>query len=224
MILLFLLCAYQNMFTNSCGIFVPDPTPVTFYSQQRVFSVQVFELHILIKDPHISYLRKRFHLAKPPLKGSPCKNLPSECVVTPPVHVAKHKDNSENPNHKMECSAENAVEKTPFASVNNGQPPNFRPHAGPTTVPMAADNQNGSLVFPSFSWTSMLMRFQHLIIHQGIEVSPGAPPVGNACFPPYGMPGMNPAISGSAGSGSCGQTAQFPGGHFELEHATSKLM
>ncbi|KAJ6914931.1 elf3a [Populus alba x Populus x berolinensis] len=86
---------------------------------------------LIAGSPHL-LLEEEVHLAKPPLKGSPCKNLPSECVVTPPVHVAEHKDNSENPTHKMECSAENAVEKTPFASVNNGQPPNFRPHAGPT--------------------------------------------------------------------------------------------
>lgn len=29
--------------------YVFDPTPVTFYSQQRLFAVQVFELHRLIK-------------------------------------------------------------------------------------------------------------------------------------------------------------------------------
>ena len=29
--------------------FVLDPTPLTLYSQQRVFAVQVFELHRLIK-------------------------------------------------------------------------------------------------------------------------------------------------------------------------------
>ncbi|KAJ6915530.1 elf3a [Populus alba x Populus x berolinensis] len=230
-------------------LFVPDPTPVTFYSQQRVFSVQVFELHRLIKvqqliagSPHL-LLEEEVHLAKPPLKGSP-------------FHVAEHKDNSENPDHKMECSAENAVEKTPFASVNNGQPPNFRPHAGPTAGPMAADTKMAPWCFhpspgpqwlvpvmspseglvykpytaPGFMgiglwrmWThransldrqlydfSLCVQSSHY--HQGIEVSPGAPPVGNACFPPYGMPGMNPAISGSAWSGSCGQTAQFPGG------------
>lgn len=231
-------------------------------NQQRVFSVQVFELHRLIKvqqliagSPHL-LLEEEVHLAKPPLKGSPCKNLPSECVVTPPVHVAKHKDNSENPDHKMECSAENAVEKTPFASVNNGQPPNFRPHAGPTAGPMAADTKMAPWCFhpsPGPQWLVPVMSPSEGLVykpytapgfmgpgcggcgpfgpiplsgnfmtsayavpsshyHQGIEVSPGAPPVGNACFPPYGMPGMNPAISGSAGSGSCGQTAQFPGG------------
>ncbi|XP_011019541.1 PREDICTED: protein EARLY FLOWERING 3 [Populus euphratica] len=231
-------------------------------NQQRVFSVQVFELHRLIKvqqliagSPHL-LLEEEVRLAKPPLKGSPCKNLPSECVVTPPVHVAKHKDNSENPNHKMECSAENAVEKTPFTSVNNGQPPNFRPHAGLPTVPMAADTKMAPWCFhpsPGLQWLVPVMSPSEGLVykpytapgfmgsgcggcgpfgpipltgnfmtsaygvptshyHQGIEVSPGAPPVDNACFPPYGMPGMNPAISGSAGSGSCGQTAQFPGG------------
>lgn len=255
------MCLPEHV-TNSCGFFVLDPTPVTFYSQQRVFSVQLFELHRLIKvqqliagSPHV-LLEEEVHLAKPPMKGSPCKNLPSECAVTPPVHVAKHKDNSENPNHKMECFAENAVGKTPFASVKNGQPPNFGPHAGPTTVPMASDTKMAPWCFhppPGLQWlvpvmspsegfvykpytapgfmgsgcggcgpfgpiplTDNFMTSAYAIptshYHQGIGVSPGAPPVGNACFAPYGMPGMNPAISGSAGSGSCGQTAQFPGG------------
>jgi hypothetical protein len=42
------MCLPEHV-TNSCGFFVLDPTPVTFYSQQRVFSVQLFELHRLIK-------------------------------------------------------------------------------------------------------------------------------------------------------------------------------
>ncbi|KAF8400901.1 hypothetical protein HHK36_014204 [Tetracentron sinense] len=34
--------------------------------------------------------------------------------------------------------------------------------------------------------------------HQGIGVLPGTPPVDQSYFPPYGMPVMNPAVSGSA--------------------------
>lgn len=209
------------------------------------------------------------------MKSSPCKNLPSECVVTPPVHVGKRKDISENPNSKMECSAENAVGKTPFFSPKNGQPPNFMPHAGPTTVPMAADTKMAPCCFhpsPGHQWLVPVMSPSEGLVykpytapaimgpgcggygpfgsipltgnfmtsaygvptshyHQGIGFLPGASPVGNACFPPYGMPGMNPAISGSvveqtnyfAGSGSCGQTAQYPGGILSsnMQHQSS---
>ncbi|KAB5553181.1 hypothetical protein DKX38_010492 [Salix brachista] len=250
-------------------------------NQQRVFSVQVFELHRLIKvqrliagSPHL-LLEDEVHQAKPPVKSSPCKNLPSECVVTPPVHVGKRKDISENPNSKMECSAENAVGKTSFFSLKNGQPPNFMPHAGPTTVPMAADTKMAPCCFhpsPGHQWLVPVMSPSEGLVykpytapaimgpgcggygpfgsipltgnfmtsaygvptshyHQGIGFLPGASPVGNACFPPYGMPGMNPAISGSvveqmnyfAGSGSCGQTAQYPGGILSsnMQHQSS---
>ncbi|KAG5244199.1 protein EARLY FLOWERING [Salix suchowensis] len=199
-------------------------------NQQRVFSVQVFELHRLIKvqrliagSPHL-LLEDEVHQAKPLVKSSR-KNLPSECVVIPPVHVGKRKDISENPNSKMECSAENAIGKTSFYSPKNGQPPNFMPHADPQqiwtiwVIPLTGNFMTSAYGVPTSHY------------HQGIGFLPGASPVGNACFPPYGMPGMNPAISGSvveqmnyfAGSGSCGQTAQYPGGILSsnMQHQSS---
>ncbi|GMQ03606.1 hypothetical protein CsSME_00049352 [Camellia sinensis var. sinensis] len=58
-------------------------------NQQRVFAVQVFELHRLIK----CFLGK-------PLKGSSPKKLPIENVVKPSPHIVKHKDDSRNPNQQ----------------------------------------------------------------------------------------------------------------------------
>ncbi|KAK6249013.1 hypothetical protein QUC31_020578 [Theobroma cacao] len=67
--------------------------------------------------------------------------------------------------------------------------------------------------------------------HQGIGVLPGAPPVGHSYFPPYGMPVMNPAVSGSAveqmnqfaGPGSYAHNGQFSGGgaNFNMQHQNS---
>ncbi|THG19155.1 hypothetical protein TEA_009792 [Camellia sinensis var. sinensis] len=85
-------------------------------NQQRVFAVQVFELHRLIK----CFLGK-------PLKGSSPKKLPIENVVKPSPHIVKHKDDSRNPNRKMECLAENGVRKTFCSSEQNfSQPSNYR--------------------------------------------------------------------------------------------------
>ncbi|XP_059657110.1 protein EARLY FLOWERING 3-like [Cornus florida] len=93
-------------------------------NQQRVFAVQVFELHRLIKvqkliagSPHLLVEDDAF-LGRP-LKSSPAKKLPLNYIVKPPLNVVKHKDEVEKPNHKMECSAENAVGKTSLSSVQN---------------------------------------------------------------------------------------------------------
>ncbi|CAK7353080.1 unnamed protein product [Dovyalis caffra] len=206
-------------------------------SQQRVFSVQVFELHRLIKvqqliagSPNL-LLEDGVHLAKTHMKGSPSENLPSECVVTPPIHVAKRKDNSENTNHKMECSAENAVGKTSFSSVKNGQPPNYGPYAGPTAVPTAADAKMGPWCFhpsPGNQWLVPVMSPSEGLVYKPYT-APGLmggcgpfgpiPMAGNFMSLAYGvqtshyhqgigvLPGAPPV-----GSVSHGQTAQFPGG------------
>ncbi|XP_054819126.1 protein EARLY FLOWERING 3 [Prosopis cineraria] len=95
-------------------------------NQQRAFAVQVFELHRLIKvqqliagSPDI-LLEDGAFLGKSTLKGSAPNKHSLECVVKPRQQNLKCKDDSKKHNHKMECSAENAVGKTSLSSVKNG--------------------------------------------------------------------------------------------------------
>ena len=85
------------------------------------------------------------YLGKPSLKSSPTKKLPLEFAVKPPPNMVKHKDDSERTSHQLECSAENAVGKTPLPSVKNGNPPsNYGPYMGnPLPVPAPADGKGG---------------------------------------------------------------------------------
>ena len=85
------------------------------------------------------------YLGKPSLKSSPAKKLPLEFVVKPPPNMVKHKDDSERTSHQLECSAENAVGKTPLPSVKNRNPPsNYGPYMGnPLPVPVPADGKGG---------------------------------------------------------------------------------
>lgn len=218
-------------------------------NQQRVFAVQVFELHRLIKvqqliaeSPHL-LLEDGIILGQAPLKGSPAKKLPPKYVVKAPAHIVKCKDDSEKPKHKMEHSAENAVGKTSFSSVKNGsQPSSYGPYLGHSQLaPMATDNKMGPwsfhqspghqwlipVVSPSeglvykpypgpgfmgtvcggygpFSTAPLTGNFMHPAYgiptpphHQGMGNLPGTT-VGHTYFPPYAMPVMNPAMSGSA--------------------------
>ncbi|XP_019437857.1 PREDICTED: protein EARLY FLOWERING 3-like isoform X2 [Lupinus angustifolius] len=95
-------------------------------SQQRLFAVQVFELHRLIKvqkliagSPDLLLEHAAF-LGKSPLKGSTPKKPALEFVVKPQPQTLKRKHESEKANHKMECSAENAVGKTSLSPMKNG--------------------------------------------------------------------------------------------------------
>lgn len=239
----------------------------------NVYLIQVQRL--IAGSPHL-LLEDSTYLGKPSIEGSPAENLPSDCVVTSPIHATKHKDDSEKPNHKMEGSAENAVGKTSLSSVKNGsQPSNYGPYSGnPITVPMATDAKMAPWCFHQslgHQWLIPVMSPSEGLVYKpytapgfvgsvcggcgpfgpipltgnfvnpgyGVSAShhhhgmvlPGAPPVGHGYLPPYGMPGMNPAISGSAveqtnyfaGSASHGQTAQLPGSraNFNTQHQSS---
>ncbi|XWS26381.1 hypothetical protein CRYUN_Cryun26dG0027300 [Craigia yunnanensis] len=250
-------------------------------NQQRVFAVQVFELHRLIKvqrliagSPHL-LLEDAAYLGKPSFKGSPAKKLPPEFIVKP-LPRTKHKDDSEKPSHKMECSAENAVGRTSLSSLKNGsQPSNYGHFLGnQPPSPVKGDNKMNPLCFhqvPGHQWLVPVMSPSEGLIykpypgpgfmesicggcgpfgqtpmtsnfmtsaygfpaspHQGIGVLPGAPPVGHSYFPPYGMPVMNPAVSGSAvkqmnqftGTGSHAHSGQLSGGgaNFNMQHQSS---
>ncbi|XP_059442106.1 protein EARLY FLOWERING 3-like [Corylus avellana] len=191
---------------------VLDPTHVTLYSQQRVFAVQVFELHRLIKvqqliaeSPNL-LLEDGTFLGKASLTVTPAKKLPLKYVLKPPSHIVKGKDNSENPNHKMEFSAENAVGKTCLSSVKNGsQPSNYGPYPGhlqPAT--MATGNNMGPWSFhqsPGHQWLIPVVSPSEGLIYKPYP-GPGymgtvcggagpfspAPLTGNFMNPAYGVP------------------------------------
>ncbi|XP_013636806.1 PREDICTED: protein EARLY FLOWERING 3 isoform X2 [Brassica oleracea var. oleracea] len=103
-------------------------------NQQRIFAVQLFELHRLIKVQRLIasssdvLLDEISYLGNVPVK----KLLPSEFILKPPPlpQVTKHRssDSEKTDQNKMESSAENVVGK----SSNQGQqhqPSNYMPFA-----------------------------------------------------------------------------------------------
>ncbi|XVF86752.1 hypothetical protein PTKIN_Ptkin18bG0067800 [Pterospermum kingtungense] len=93
-------------------------------NQQRVFAVQVFELHRLIKvqrliaeSPHMLF-EDTFYVGKPSLDVSSIKKLPSDYVPELSLTV-KVKTNSQKPIINIECADENAVAELPLPSANN---------------------------------------------------------------------------------------------------------
>ncbi|XP_075667782.1 ELF3-like protein 2 [Castanea sativa] len=118
-------------------------------NQQRLFAVQVFELHRLIKvqrmiagSPHI-LLEDNFYLGKPSVKISPRKKLRSEYVSEPTAPpIVKAKDNSLRSIPITEYADENVVRKFPLPSVNydtskglNTEESNFGLHSANPSQP-----------------------------------------------------------------------------------------
>ncbi|KAF7830491.1 protein EARLY FLOWERING 3-like [Senna tora] len=217
-------------------------------NQQRVFAVQVFELHRLIKVQQLIagspdlLIEEGAFLGKSPPKGSTPRKLSLEYVVKPRQQSIKRKDDSEKLNHKLECSAENAVGKTSLSSVKNGSHlSNYTPFSGNLhQANMSADSRMGPWCFhqsPGHQWLIPVMTSSEGLVYKpypgpgftgaacggfgpfgptplggnfmnpaygvpasnnGIGVQPETLPGNHAYFPPYGMPVMNPAMSGLA--------------------------
>ncbi|KAF7139441.1 hypothetical protein RHSIM_Rhsim07G0144300 [Rhododendron simsii] len=189
-------------------------------SQQRVFAVQVFELHRLVKvqrsiagSPHL-LLEDGAYLGKP-LKGSPAIKLPLEYIVKPSPHIVKHKDDSENQNQNMECSAENgnAVGKTSLSSVQNtNQPSNYRPFSGnPLSAPLIPDSKFSPYFHqsPGHQWLIPVMSPSEGLIYKpypgngfmgpvcgGCGPTGQKPMMGSFANPPYGAPTSNEQYPG----------------------------
>ncbi|XP_009337143.2 protein EARLY FLOWERING 3 [Pyrus x bretschneideri] len=162
-------------------------------NQQRLFAVQVFELHRLIKvqrliagSPHL-LLEDTAFLGTSTLRGSPAKKLSSEYVVKPLLHVVKRKHEPEEPNNKMECSAENAVGKTSHSSVRNGsQTSNNGPYLGnPQPTPVATDNKANPWCFHQSPGHQLLI--------------PVMSPSEGLVYKPYNGPGYMGAVCGGCG-------------------------
>nr|WAQ69509.1 EARLY FLOWERING 3 [Pyrus x bretschneideri] len=182
--------------------YVFDMTPCTFYSQQRLFAVQVFELHRLIKvqrliagSPHL-LLEDTAFLGTSTLRGSPATKLSSEYVVKPLLHVVKRKHEPEKPNNKMECSAENAVGKSQslvFPYLGNPQP---TPMASDKASPWCFHQSPGhQLLIPVMSPSEGLVYkpyngpgFMGGPVCGGCGPYGSTPMMGNFVKPSYGVP------------------------------------
>ncbi|XP_071697246.1 protein EARLY FLOWERING 3-like [Rutidosis leptorrhynchoides] len=161
-------------------------------NQQRLFAVQVFELHRLIKvqrlfagSPQI-LVDENAYVAKPP-KISPIKKLSIEYVPKSSINTPKHKTNVEKPNEDREFSAENVVGKASLSSVQNGsQTTNCRPFGGPPSDPnMGSWNFNGP---PGHQWLIPVMTPTEGLVYKPYPGPGFMGPVYGGCGPPGSMP------------------------------------
>ncbi|KAL1353541.1 hypothetical protein HN51_017469 [Arachis hypogaea] len=187
-------------------------------NQQRIFAVQVFELHRLIKvqqliagSPELLIEDAAF-IGKIPLKGSTTKNLSLEELVEPKRQNLKRKDDSQKLNHKMECSAENAVGRASFSSQKSGSHHlNYSSTPGdPHQASGAADNRMAPMCFnpsPGHQWLIPVMTPSEGLVYKpypgpGFTGSfcggfgpLGPVPMSNTYMNPvYGLPASHEAI------------------------------
>ncbi|KAH6835771.1 hypothetical protein C2S53_003011 [Perilla frutescens var. hirtella] len=180
-------------------------------NQQRVFAVQVFELHRLIKvqrliaaSPHLLLEEDSNFFDKPrkPLSG---KKRPLDYAANATSNASKEKGDSENPIHKKERSAENTVEKSPLSPAQNGVPPsNCRPSAGSVPAPyfISSDHNNARASCFNYpqghQWLIPVMSASEGLVYkpfpapgsvgQGCGPSGPNPMMGNFLAPMYGLP------------------------------------
>lgn len=131
-------------------------------NQQRVFTVQVFELHRLIKvqksiagSPEL-LLEDDIYVGKASMKVSPARKVASENAIEQPPLIDKPKDTFQKPYSNAEFADENAVGKHPLPSVNNEtskglltQRSNYTSHSeGALPSPIATNTRSSPWCFP----------------------------------------------------------------------------
>ncbi|XP_042488829.1 protein HEADING DATE 3B-like isoform X2 [Macadamia integrifolia] len=144
-------------------------------NQQRLFAVQVFELHRLIKV-------------------SPMKKLPAEYVLKPLQQNVKQKDDSQKPNQSIECAAENAVAKPTLPAPNNGMNPLVSQHSScglypgnPPAAPVVTDNKMGPWCFhppPGNQWLVPILSPSEGLLYK--PYTGPCPPTAGYMAPIYG--------------------------------------
>ncbi|GFZ08563.1 hydroxyproline-rich glycoprotein family protein [Actinidia rufa] len=122
-----------------------------------------------------------------PLKVSAAKKLPLEHMDKPSLHIVKHKDNTNNPNHNIESSDENAVGKTYLSSAQNVSPPSNM------STPVVTDTNMSPWCFPQppgHQWLIPVLSPSEGLIYK--------PYPGHGFFGPfcegYGHPGSSPMM------------------------------
>ncbi|KAG5524763.1 hypothetical protein RHGRI_031433 [Rhododendron griersonianum] len=181
-------------------------------NQQRVFAVQVFELHRLIKvqrsfagSPHL-LVEDGAYLGKPS-KGSFAKKLSLE-FIKPSPNTVKHKDDSNKPSHNMECSAANADGKTSFSSVQNEcQASSYKP----LSTPFVSDAKTSPWGFhqpPSQQWLIPVMSPSEGLIYKPYNPGHGfmSPLCGGCGLPP----GTNPMMGNFVNPAYCVPSSHHP--------------
>ncbi|XP_039121732.1 ELF3-like protein 2 isoform X1 [Dioscorea cayenensis subsp. rotundata] len=185
-------------------------------NQQRVFAIQVFELHRLIKvqkliaaSPHM-LLEESSFLKKSSQKVVPAKILQHEPVPKPLLAATQPKDLQKS-NQRIECSTEKTVDARPLPSTEDGshgghtvQNPRTGPYVGnPMPIPMSLDHQKPNPWCyhpPANQWLVPVMSPSEGLCYKpytGPCPPPGGfiPPVYGGCCPMSLPPGdfMNPA-------------------------------
>ena len=167
------------------------------------------------------FLEDGAFLGKSPPKGSTPKKLSFEYVVKPQQQNIKCKDDSEKLNHKMECSAENAVGKTSLSSVKNGSHlSNYTPFAGnPYQANVAADSGMGPWCFhqsPGNQWLIPVMSPSEGLVYKPYPGPGFAGTMCGGCGPfgpaPLGGTFMNPAYGVPASHQEIGVPPDTPPG------------
>ncbi|XP_058106315.1 protein HEADING DATE 3B-like [Magnolia sinica] len=163
-------------------------------NQQRVFAVQVFELHRLIKvqkliagSPHLM-LEDYPYLGKQSTKV-PTKKLPSDYIVKSQLHISKPKDDSQKPSQSTGCPTESAGGKPPLPPVNggvrNGLSQISSPGNPPPPAAVAADNKPGPWCFhpPGNQWLVPIMSPSEGLVYK--PYTGPCPPTGSFMAPVY---------------------------------------
>ncbi|KAI3468154.1 hypothetical protein Pfo_024817 [Paulownia fortunei] len=185
-------------------------------NQQRVFAVQVFELHRLIKvqrliaaSPHL-LLEDSAYFGKP-IKALPGKKLPLDYAVKAIPNVSKRKGDLEKPSRKEEGSAENTVEKASFSSAQNGvMPSSCRPLSGNSPAPsiISSDHNASKSCFnqpQGHQWLIPVMSPSEGLVYKPY---PGPGFVGQACGG-CGSPGSNPMMGNFSAYGVSAPPPQY---------------
>ncbi|KAL1552371.1 Protein EARLY FLOWERING [Salvia divinorum] len=173
-------------------------------NQQRVFAVQLFELHRLIKVQKMiaalpNLLVEDSSIFIKPTKPILGKKRPLDSTVNAASNASEEKGNSDNPSHKKERSAENTLEKLPFTAAQNGAPPSScRPSAdSPPSPPVSTTNDHNNARTPVFNhpeghqWLIPVMSPSEGLVYKPYP-SPGFP--GQGCGGPA-PPAPNPATA-----------------------------
>ncbi|KAL2317888.1 hypothetical protein Fmac_031764 [Flemingia macrophylla] len=197
-------------------------------NQQRVFAVQVFELHRLIKVQQLMaalpdvLLEDGAFIGNFPVTGSTPKNLSLEVVVEPRQQNNKRKNDSEKLNNKTECSAENAVgRKTYFSSPINGS--HLTNHTPLTQhgANVTSDSRTSPWCFnqsPGNQWLIPIMSPSEGLVYKPYPGPEFMGTMHGGCGGPFGQPPlgatfMNPAYQFPASHQVAGVSPFVPPSH-----------
>ncbi|KAE8656992.1 Detected protein of unknown function [Hibiscus syriacus] len=186
-------------------------------NQQRIFAVQIFELHRLIKvqrliagSPNI-LLEDACYMGKPSLNASSIKKFPSDNVPESAM-IVKIRNNSQKPNISIESADENAVAKLPLPFADDDTSKGLvthRPNA--LSSPMAADTRSSPWGFspPGSQWLVPVMSPSEGFVYK--PYAGPCPPTAGFLAPVYG--GCGPLNLPAGGADFLSTTYGVPASH-----------